>query len=56
MEAINTKVEKSPSEPYFMKKSPVFHLPLKQNEILVTRKKHPAIYLKRIHKLFFDMA
>ena len=30
-------------------------MPLKKNEILVTRKKPDVVYLKRIHELFFDL-
>lgn len=37
-------------------KQPLFHInPLKQNQVLVSRKKHPRIYHERIHKLFFTM-
>ena len=39
--------------PTYVKKQPVFHLPLKPNEIMVSRHKHFSIYTKRIHKLFF---
>ena len=37
-------------------KQPLFHtIPLKPNQVLVSRKKHPRIYHERIHKLFFSM-
>ena len=29
--------------------------PLKPNQVLVSRKKHPRIYHERIHKLFFTL-
>lgn len=37
------------------KKTPAFHLPLKTNDILVSRKKPQAVYLKRVQELFFDL-
>ena len=37
-------------------KQPLFHLgPLADNQVLVSRKKHPRIYLERIHKVFFTL-
>ena len=29
--------------------------PLQDNQILVSRKKHPRIYLERVHKVFFSL-
>ena len=37
------------------RKQPIFHVPPKPNEILVTRKKHFAIYIKRMHTLLFNV-
>ena len=37
-----------------IKKQPVFHIPLKPNEILVSRKQHFKVYMERIHKLLFN--
>lgn len=48
MEPASIKVRKP-------KKSPAFHPPLRQNEILITRKKPQVVYLKRVHELFFDL-
>ena len=40
---------------FYLKKNPVFHHPLKPNEILVSRKKHFSVYMKRIHTLLFNV-
>ena len=37
-------------------KQPLFHFgPLQDNQVLISRKKHPRIYLERIHKVFFTL-
>ena len=41
-------------EDTIVKKTTPFHLPLKSNEILLTRKKPLIVFQKRVHHLMFD--
>ena len=48
-------MSKESTQEFYIKKNPVYHQPLKPNEILVNRKKHFCVYMKRIHNLLFNV-